>query len=167
MKQELLKGISVIVPVYNSEKYLEKCILSILNQKFTNIEVILVNDGSTDNSLEICEKYKALDNRVKVINQENSGQNQARRNGILNSTFEYVGFVDSDDWIETNMYLEMMNKMMDYSCDCISSGIIHEYESDGNRKEIFDSYADGYYDDLDTDIYPSMLWKKETEEFGL
>lgn len=167
MNQKLLNGISVIVPVYNSEKYLEKCILSILNQKFTNIEVILVNDGSTDNSLEICEKYKALDNRVKVINQENSGQNQARRNGILNSTFEYVGFVDSDDWIETNMYLEMMNKMMDYSCDCISSGIIHEYESDGNRKEIFDSYADGYYDDLDTDIYPSMLWKKETEEFGL
>lgn len=161
------KGVSVIVPVYNAEKYLENCVLSILNQTYKNIEVILVNDGSTDNSLEICEKYKDLDNRVKVINQENLGQNQARRKGILNSKFEYIGFVDSDDWIETNMYLEMMYKMMDYSCDCVSSGIIHEYESDGSKKEILDSYAEGYYDDLVTDIYPSMLWKKETEEFGL
>lgn len=161
------KGVSVIVPVYNAGKYLEKCILSILGQTYKNIEVILVNDGSTDNSLEICEKYKALDNRVKVINQEKSGQNQARRNGILNSKYEYIGFVDSDDWIESNMYFEMMDKMIDYACDCVSSGIIHEYESDGSKKEILDSYSEGYYDDLDTDIYPSMLWKKETEEFGL
>jgi len=160
-------GISIIVPVYNSDKYLDKCISSILNQSFTNIEVILVNDGSTDNSLEICEKYKVLDNRVKVINQRNSGQNQARRKGILNSTYENIGFVDSDDWIEPNMYLEMMDKMKDYPCDCISSGIIHEYERDGSKKEILDSYDEGYYDDLDTDIYPYMLWKKETEEFGL
>lgn len=94
-----MSKISVIVPIYNSEKYLEKCIKSILAQTYGNFELILVNDGSTDNSLEICNKYKKKDKRVRVINQKNSGSVKARRTGVEHSNSEYITFVDSDDWI--------------------------------------------------------------------
>ena len=95
--------VSVVVPVYNSEKFLEYCIQSILNQTYTNIELILVNDGSTDNSLNICAKYKLEDDRVVVINQKNMGVSVARNNGIIHATGEYLQFVDSDDFVDINM----------------------------------------------------------------
>ena len=95
--------ISVIVPVYNSEKYIEKCIESIINQTYRNIEIIFINDGSTDESLNIIHKYKKLDNRIKVINQSNSGVSAARNKGIKNSIGDYITFVDSDDHIDSKM----------------------------------------------------------------
>ncbi|MFC3904129.1 glycosyltransferase family 2 protein [Clostridium disporicum] len=96
--------VSVIVPIYNVEKYLGKCIESIINQTLKDIEIILVNDGSTDNSGIIAEDYAKLDKRIKVIHQENAGQGQARNMGISISNGEYIGFIDSDDWIDVNMY---------------------------------------------------------------
>ncbi|MDO4378758.1 MAG: glycosyltransferase family 2 protein [Erysipelotrichia bacterium] len=101
MKEEL---ISVIVPVYNSEAYLEECIDSLINQVYSNIEIILVNDGSTDNSEDICIKYKNRDSRIKYFKQQNAGAAAARNVGINYATGKYIGFVDSDDYVDNDMY---------------------------------------------------------------
>lgn len=96
--------ISVIVPVYNTESYLERCIISILNQKQKNIELILVDDGSTDSSLDICKKWEKRDNRIRVFHQENSGVSAARNVGIENSKGKYISFIDSDDVVSETIY---------------------------------------------------------------
>ena len=90
--------VSIIVPVYNVEQYLMRCVDSILNQSYKNIEVILVNDGSTDNSLEVCKVLAKKDKRVKIVNQQNLGLSEARNTGLKNATGDYIGFVDSDDF---------------------------------------------------------------------
>lgn len=96
--------ISIIVPIYNVERYLERCLDSILSQTYTHLEVLLINDGSKDRSLEICEMYAKRDLRVKVINKVNEGVSVARNTGLEVATGKYIGFVDPDDWIESNMY---------------------------------------------------------------
>ena len=96
--------ISIIVPIYNVEKYLDRCINSIINQSYKNLEIILVNDGSTDDSLKICEKYKLIDNRIKIINKKNGGLSDARNYGIDVAKGKYISFVDSDDLIHIDMY---------------------------------------------------------------
>lgn len=101
-------SISVIVPVYNSEAYIRRCVDSIINQTLDNIEIILIDDGSTDKSGEICDLYATIDNRVKVIHQKNAGVSAARNVGIDVAVGEYIGFVDSDDWIELNMYEKLL-----------------------------------------------------------
>lgn len=96
--------ISIIVPVYNVEEYLENCIDSILNQTFKDFELILVNDGSTDNSLDICKRYKNIDDRICIIDKKNGGLSSARNAGLDIAKGEYIGFVDSDDYIHPQMY---------------------------------------------------------------
>lgn len=96
--------ISIIVPVYNVEDYVRKCLDSIINQTYKNIEIIIVNDGSTDNSLKICKEYSKKDNRIILIDQNNQGLSSARNNGIKKSHGQYIGFVDSDDVISPYMY---------------------------------------------------------------
>ena len=103
---------SIIIPVYNVEEYLEECLESIVNQSFKDFEVICVNDGSTDNSLEILQKYAENDERFKVLNQENQGQGIARNNALNIANGEYILFVDPDDFIELNM-LEVLNERLD------------------------------------------------------
>lgn len=104
----IIEKISVIVPVFNTEKYLERCILSITNQTYSNLEIILINDGSTDRSLEICNTYAINDNRITVIDKSNEGVSRARNTGLELSKGEYIAFVDSDDWIESDMFENMM-----------------------------------------------------------
>ncbi len=104
--------ISIIVPIYNAEKYLPECIESILSQTYKNLQVILVNDGSTDNSLNICNHYKSLDNRILVRNKPNEGVSLARNLGIRLAEGDYIGFVDSDDCIEENMYEVLLNRII-------------------------------------------------------
>ena len=101
--------VSIIVPIYNTEKYLKRCIDSIVNQTYKNIEIILVDDESTDNSCRVCDEYASLDNRIKVIHKKNGGVASARNKGLDISKGEYICFVDSDDWIEKNM-IEIMLK---------------------------------------------------------
>lgn len=103
--------ISVIIPIYNVEKYLEKCIKSVINQTYTNIEIILVNDGSTDKCACICEKYKKIDSRIVIINKENGGLSDARNVGIDVSKGEYLAFIDSDDYVSED-YLEYLYKII-------------------------------------------------------
>lgn len=114
-----MKTISIIVPVYNGEKTLDKCIKSILNQTYEDFELILVNDGSIDNSLKICEKYALNDKRIKIISQENKGIVSARKKGIENSTGEYIIFVDSDDWIDLKMVDKLYNKAIQSKSDIV------------------------------------------------
>ena len=110
--------ISVIIPIYNVEEYLEECLESIQKQTYSNIEVILVNDGSTDGSKEICEKYCHQDNRFKLINQENKGLSEARNVGVRVSMGEYIFFVDSDDVIKTDI-LETLLPLMTEDVDIV------------------------------------------------
>lgn len=129
--------ISVIVPVYNVEKYLEECLDSIQNQTYSDIEVILVNDGSLDNSKDICEKYCKEDNRFKLINQANQGQSVARNHGVTASTGEFIAFVDSDDIIRQD-YLEVLIRYMSEEVDIVESQFtVHKKEFfNENYKEI-------------------------------
>lgn len=100
------KIISVIVPVYNTQKYLKRCIDSIKNQTYSNLQILLIDDGSTDESPQICDEYKKIDNRIKVIHKVNSGPGDSRNIGIDESEGELISFVDSDDWIPLNLYEE-------------------------------------------------------------
>ncbi len=114
--------ISIIVPIYNMQHKLEKCIKSICNQTYSDIEIILVDDGSTDDSFEICQKYMLIDERIKVIRQENSGVSQARNIGIKNSNGDYIVFVDSDDYIESNMCQILIEESERYKADLVVCG---------------------------------------------
>jgi glycosyltransferase involved in cell wall biosynthesis len=103
--------ISIIIPVYNVEPYIRQCLDSALNQSYTNLEIICVDDGSTDNSGKICDEYVKKDNRIKVFHKINGGVSSARNLGLKNLTGQYVGFLDPDDWIEPNMY-EILHKII-------------------------------------------------------
>lgn len=109
--------ISVVVPVYNVEDYIHKCVDSIINQTYRNLEIILVDDGSTDNSGRICDEYAEIDERIKVIHKENGGLSDARNAGIDISKGDYLGFVDSDDYIDADMYRILMNNMKNADAD--------------------------------------------------
>ena len=109
--------ISVIVPVFKVEKYLRKCIDSIIAQTYTNLEIILVDDGSPDNCGKICDEYADSDARIKVIHQENKGVSAARNVGISNATGKFIGFIDSDDFPESNMFEELYNCLIDNQSD--------------------------------------------------
>ena len=121
---------SIIIPVYNVEKYLNKCVDSVLNQTFTDFEVILVDDGSTDNCPAICDSYAEKDKRVKVIHKPNGGLINARKSGLEIADGNYIGFVDSDDWIEPEMYELFANMIKKYSPDMVLSDF---YFDNGNE----------------------------------
>lgn len=114
-----MKKLSVIVPVYNVENYLDKCISSIISQTYKNLEIILVNDGSNDNSLNICNNYSKLDQRIIVIDQKNQGVSAARNAGMNIATGYYLAFVDSDDYIDKNMYKDLIECLEKHDLDII------------------------------------------------
>ena len=125
--------ISIIIPVYNVEKYLNRCIDSLINQTYSNLEIILINDGSTDSSLKICEEYVQKDSRIKVINKKNEGVSIARNVGIEKATGQFISFVDSDDWIEHDTILKLYNLSQKYNSDYV---MIDYIETDGTKKYI-------------------------------
>ena len=118
--------ISVIVPVYNVEEYLEECLESIKRQTYTDIEVILVNDGSIDRSKEICERYCEKDSRFKLVNQENKGLSGARNRGMLESKGEFISFVDSDDVLKEDMLDQLMKQMTSEDIDIVECWYTNE-----------------------------------------
>lgn len=113
------KKISVIVPVYNVEQYLERCVNSIINQTYENLEIILVDDGSTDRSGEMCDSFAEKDERIKVVHKENGGASAARNRGLDICLGEYVTFVDSDDWLDIHMYKDLMELMVNMDADIV------------------------------------------------
>lgn len=122
-----MNKISIIVPVYNTEKYLEKCINSICQQTYKEIEILLINDGSNDSSFEICRKFEKRDSRIKLINKSNTGVADTRNIGIENATGKYIMFVDSDDWIEKNTVEIIMKKINNF--DLLIFGINKRYKN--------------------------------------
>lgn len=120
--------LSVVVPVYNVEEYLARCVDSILNQTYRNLEVILVDDGATDSSGSICDDFAAKDSRVRVIHKKNGGLSSARNAGIDMASGEYITFVDSDDWIEADAYEHMLDVMKRYQVKLVCGG---NYDVDG------------------------------------
>lgn len=109
--------ISVIIPVYKVEKYVEKCIQSVINQTYENLQIILVDDGSPDNCGKICDEYAKKDHRIEVIHKSNGGLSDARNKGLEIAKGEYIGFVDSDDYIEADMYEVLYNLLKQYNAD--------------------------------------------------
>lgn len=109
--------VSIIVPVYNVEKYLPECLDSLIAQTLKEIEIICINDGTKDNSLQILELYKIKDNRIKIINQENQGLSATRNNGIKTASGEYIAFVDSDDWVDNDYFEKLYNAAKKYDSD--------------------------------------------------
>lgn len=123
--------VSIIVPIYKVEKYLERCLNSIINQTYTNIEIILVDDGSPDSCGEICEKYKKIDSRIKVVHKQNEGLGMARNSGLEHIDGEYVAFVDSDDWVAQSYIEDMLLAITNNNSDFVISGYIEE-RTNGN-----------------------------------
>lgn len=124
--------ISVIVPIYKVEPYLKKCVDSILTQTHKNLEIILVDDGSPDNCGAICDEYAAKDSRIRVIHKPNGGLSDARNAGMKIMTGQYVAFVDSDDWIEPNMYSSLLGLITRFEADMAFGGVADDLETDGN-----------------------------------
>lgn len=125
--------ISVIVPIYNVEDYLSKCIESVINQTYKNLEIILVDDGSPDNCPKICDEYAQTDSRIKVVHKPNGGLSDARNAGLDIATGEYIGFIDSDDYIDEHMYEEMLSAIENADADLCICGY-DRVDDDGKIK---------------------------------
>lgn len=133
-----MKKISIIVPIYNCEKYISRCIESIVNQTYKNIEIILINDGSTDSTINILKNYEKRDNRINIINKSNTGVSDSRNIGIKKSTGDYIIFVDSDDWLEPDMIEKMTKKIEEKNVEVVRCNYYRNYED--NTQKIIQKY---------------------------
>ena len=158
--------ISIIIPVYNVEKYLNKCLNSVIEQTYKNIEVILIDDGSTDNSGKICDEYAKNDIRIKIIHQQNGGVSTARNNGLEHATGKYITFVDSDDYIEKEMIETMAKKIMKKNADIVICGVTDRDEENNiinqslNKKENVFNNIEAIKEMLDEKLFYSVCWAK-------
>lgn len=134
-------SVSIIVAIYNMEKYLNKCLNSLINQTLKNIEIILINDGSTDKSSEIIEEYKSKDLRIKVINQNNQGPGEARNRGIKIANGEYILFVDPDDWIELDACEVLYDKAKEINADVVLTGDTLYLEETGTLEKGYRDFS--------------------------
>lgn len=150
--------VSIIIPVYNSEPYLATCIKSVTGQTLKNIEIIIVNDGSLDSSLAICEKFKEQDERIKLFSIPNSGSAAARNIGLENAIGEYIGFVDSDDWVREEMFEELYDVAQKEDVDIVGCNFIRYY-SGKEFKNIIPYHRSGRYSkkDLVDEFFPYMI----------
>lgn len=122
--------VSIIIPVYNAKKYLANTLDSVIKQTYKNLEIILVNDGSTDNSKDICESYAKIDKRIKVINKENGGVSSARNYGLALAKGEYISFIDSDDFLVTDMIETLVNDIQNTNAEIAVCGYWHVTEEE-------------------------------------
>ena len=140
--------ISIIIPVYNVSPYLKQCLESVIHQSYSNLEIILVNDGSTDDSLSICIEYQLLDKRIKLIDQENKGLSGARNTGIDAATGNYILFVDSDDWIDLESCQLLVENAKSTNADVVLFSYIKEFSSNSEAKFILDE--DLFFDEKES-----------------
>lgn len=157
--------ISVIIPVYNTEEYIEKCIESVINQTYRNLEIILVNDGSTDGSLDICKRFQIKDDRIIVIDKENQGLVAARKTGVKEASGEYIAFVDSDDWIDDWAYERITEGSNNE--DVVMFGMVEDF---GSRQiEKINAIREGHYDfsQIREDIIPHIFGTDYFFYFGI
>jgi len=159
--------VSVVIPIYNSEIFLDKCIQSVINQSYKNLEIILVNDGSIDSSKEICDNYSSIDSRIKTIHKNNGGLVSSRKTGLKAATGEYVLYIDGDDWIELNLIENYINQVLKYDADVVISS--HIINLEGREDILMNFLPSGVYDKnkLLSIIYPKMLYTGKFSQFGI
>lgn len=159
--------VSVVVPIYNVEQYLEKCIESIINQSYKNLEIILVDDGAKDRCPQICDKYGEMDNRIKIIHKKNGGAAKARKVGAASAGGEYITFIDGDDWIEKDMIARMIQKQTDFHADVVICNFCRDQKYNISYEEMF--FPEGFYDKflLQTKVYPQMVYSGTFGKFGI
>lgn len=153
--------VSIIIPVYNVEAYLEKCLQSVVTQTYTNIEILLVNDGSTDRSPAVCRAFAARDTRIRVLNRENGGLSSARNAGLEVANGEYVCFIDSDDWVETDYVATLWEVLEKYGADIAVVGFMEE--RDGGSRSVYRSEGIRVWD-MPT-AYRKLFRNKELRSF--
>lgn len=159
--------ISVVVPVYNVEAFLEKCITSILNQTYRNLEIIIVDDGSTDGSSKICAQMEQNDDRIIVVHKKNGGLVSARKAGIVRAKGEYIISIDSDDWIESEMISALYKQAIENNADMVTSGLYREYQdssvvcTDSVKNGVYESPQDKEY------LYNNLIINSERETWGI
>lgn len=156
--------ISIIVPVYNVEKYIKTCIESIINQTYKDLEIILVDDGSTDSSGEICDQYAKRDTRIDVIHKENEGLVNARKTGLAAASGEYIGFVDSDDWVEPDMYETLLEDCMENDADVAVGLMIFEHTNNSFLDTL--NIRKGLYDNS-KELCENLYYTKDRKNRGI
>jgi len=159
--------VSVIVPVYNAENYIEFCIKSLLQQSENSMEIILVDDGSRDNSLEICRQFERTYSNVHVIHQENAGVTEARYIGILASEGKYISFVDADDWVEAEYVKSMLNEARLYEVDAVLGNLYLNFEQNNEQVKEKNRLRIGLYagEKLQNELYTNMMWYQSRTDF--
>ena len=164
--ENMEKLVSIVIPVYNVEHYLHKCLDSVIKQTYKNLEIIIVNDGSTDNSLSICKKYADEDSRIKLISQENKGLSGARNTGIKEVSGDYIYFIDSDDWVKEDAIEKSMNLAIEYNAECVASSCFYIREEKDEKKAeknvIIKKYSGEDFADLMTrpNGYSCYAWSR-------
>lgn len=159
--------ISIVVPIYNVQDYLERCIQSIVQQTYTEIEIILIDDGSTDRSAEICDKYIEKDNRIIVIHKKNGGLSDARNTGLKIAKGNYIVFVDSDDWIAKDYLKTMYDISKEYNADIVECNVLRtdgniEYANTIKNEKVIQSYntIEGLKLLIEDQIFHQTVWNK-------
>lgn len=155
--------VSIIVPVYNVSQYLRKCIESIINQTYVDLELVLVDDGSTDESSQICDDYRKKDSRIIVIHKKNEGLVRARKTGLENASGRYICYVDGDDWIEPDMIECLLADMEEADADLVVSNLFFDFECFSQHTQ--SKFDAGLYNTKE--IIPKMLYTDEFYEFGI
>ena len=150
--------VTIIIPIYGVEIYLKQCIESVLNQTYSNLQIILVNDGSKDNCAEICNHYSKLDARIIIVHKENEGLVNARKSGLSFAQGEFVTFVDGDDWVGENFIYNLVQPAIKYNTDFTIAGYLREFY--GKEDKIIPKLATGYYskENLVKNIFPNALY---------
>lgn len=153
--------ISVIIPVYNVEKYLSVCLDSVLNQTFKDLEIICINDGSKDNSINILNEYKKRDGRIVIIDKKNAGVSSARNDGIKYATGDYIHFLDADDFLDSDYYEKMINVIKKYKTDIAVSGFVTNNKYTVGVSYLCDGVANGLYDIMKQTnaLIDSYIWR--------
>ena len=151
--------ISIVVPVYNVEELLPRCVESIMAQTKKNIEIILVDDGATDGSGAVCDAYAKKDERIRVIHKPNGGLTSAWKAGAEASTGAYLGFIDSDDWIDENMYERMWESAVKYNSDVVVCGLVFDYEDVTlEKRQEISGFKEEYYDRKGLEkLFPTLI----------
>lgn len=151
MEEEI--KVSIVIPVYNTSKYLKQCLDSVVNQTLQEIEIICVDDSSTDNSLEILKEYQQKDKRIKILNQKHKKQGAARNLGILSASGEYIGFVDSDDWCELDMFEKLYTRAKETDSDITMCAVTTFNDNNSNEFSKSNTF-------LNLEVFPLMFFEK-------
>lgn len=155
--------ISVIIPIYNAEKYLAACIESVISQTYQDLQIILADDGSEDDSLQICDRYAGSDPRIQVLHKENGGLVSARKMGVQSAAGEFIGWVDADDWVEPGYFEQMVRAQKESGADIVAAGHFHDIGAYSSK--VFNSIPAGIYSSAE--LLPRLMYSGKFFEYGL